>query len=137
MWLRPSPSYCSWPTISWHFCSNDAPFVVFVLCAACEGVAKAMRENTSTIVLIIRLQVWFRATGVGPRNAEFNPWSECWFCEIFVTLAEGCIMWQLPRIRLDNDRQDNDTHSVKLLVCSYARSVLMGVSIALPARELR
>ena len=55
MWLRPSPSDCSLPTISWHLFSTDAAssLPALVLCAAWDGVASAMRESTSTIVLIL------------------------------------------------------------------------------------
>src|SRR4029077_9943810 len=50
-WLRPSvASGCSLPTNARHSFSNDD------LCAAYEGAANAMRENTSRMVLISNLQ---------------------------------------------------------------------------------
>jgi hypothetical protein len=51
MWLFPSvPSGSSLPTNARHSFSNDD------LCAAYEGAANAMRENTSRMVLISDLQ---------------------------------------------------------------------------------
>src|SRR6476661_9925820 len=51
MWLFPSvPSGSSLPTNARHSFSNDD------LCAAYEGAANAMRENTSRMVLISNLQ---------------------------------------------------------------------------------
>src|SRR4029079_6748384 len=81
MWLRPSPSVISLPTISRHFCSSDGLSCRgWVFCAACGGAANAIRESNSTIILISVSEL-FRHHARSTRTRTRS------FCEIFVTLA--------------------------------------------------